>query len=85
MFFAVKKNPRFFIKRIVNIEDILENGVQNNLPRKQVVANLMREGLSKSLAYKAHQHFNQLDSSKEESVKAIKYLCMVKLVIMMIS
>lgn len=58
------------------MEDILDNGVQNNIPKKQIVANLMQQGLSRSSAYRHYSHYNMQDLTKDESRKAISYLCM---------
>lgn len=76
LFFTVDKSPRFFIKRVINVEDILDNSLQNNIPKKQVIASLVQQGLSRSSAYRSYQHFNLQDLTREESVKAITYLCM---------
>lgn len=76
LFFSVDRSPRFFVKKVSNVEDILDNGLQNHIPKKQIIANLVQQGISQSSAYRHYRHFNMQDLTKDESRKAISYLCM---------
>lgn len=75
LFLADGQSPQYFVKQKVDIDSIIANSLENNISKRDTVAELVRRGISKSAAYRAYNRLTLQDLSREDTKKALTYLC----------
>lgn len=75
LYLAVDQSPRFFVKENVDADKTISRSLENNISKRDTVAELVRQGISKTAAYRAYNKLTLQDLNREDTKKALSYLC----------